>query len=91
VVEIALEAQKFASREDLVNGHLLRHVTEEAAGGTGIGEGIVSSDPHRSGVGSQKGAEDSQGRGLTGSIGAQEPIETTPRNMKGKVVESLNR
>jgi hypothetical protein len=90
VVQVPLQPKKLATREDFVNGHLLRDITKKTTDAARVCQGVKTSDPDIPFVWSQKCAEDSQSRCLSGPIGTKKPVETAAGHLQVQVVERLN-
>ena len=90
VIQVPLELEQLPARQDLVDRHLLSHVTKQSADRPGIREGINTGHLHRPLIGPQKCGQDPHGRGLAGSVGPKKTEQTGLRHRQREIPQGLH-
>ena len=90
MIKVSLKLEQFPSREDLVDRHLLGHITEQTTDRPGILQGINTGHLHRPPIGPEQGGENPHRRGLAGSVGSEQTEQAGFRHRQREIPEGLN-
>ena len=74
--------QQLAGGEAIEQVQRIRHHAEQAADRHGVGPGVVTTDPHLTGVGAQQPRDHAQGGRLARAVRADQPAEAAHRDVE---------
>jgi hypothetical protein len=91
VIEVALKLKELSPCKNFVNRYLLSDVTNEASNVSLVFQGIQASNPDIAKIWSQKSGKNSQCCGFASTIGSQQAIKASFRDLQAQIPERWNR
>ena len=90
MIQIPLQLQQFSAGEDLVDRHLLGHITEALADRSWVLQGIDAIHPNLTAVRCKQRGQDAQRCGLASPVRTEKAVQAGLRDLKVEVLQSLH-